>query len=121
MDAPSILVVEDMPYVGVMLQRVLEYAGYVVRLASNGQEALREIAENPPRVILLDLQMPHLDGANFAKRLKEQGGDIPIIVVSASHTIEDSAAEINAHGHLAKPFRLIDLFGILNDVCFMAA
>jgi signal transduction histidine kinase/DNA-binding response OmpR family regulator len=87
-----ILVVEDDPASREMLVRVVQRTGVPVRQAADGREALAQIAEERPQLILLDLMMPQVDGFDFVDRLRqsERGAEIPVLVVTAkSLTPED--------------------------------
>lgn len=108
-----ILVVDDDDIILGSVAFVLADEGYAVAMATNGQEALEQIEKQPPRLILLDMRMPIMDGWAFAAAYREHPGPhAPIIVMTAAHDSRSRAAEINADGYIAKPFdlnRLLDL------------
>lgn len=108
-----ILVVDDDEIILGSVAFVLADEGYAVAMATNGQEALEQIEKQPPRLILLDMRMPIMDGWAFAAAYREHPGPhAPIIVMTAAHDSRSRAAEINADGYIAKPFdlnRLLDL------------
>ncbi len=106
------LVVDDDPDILEALSEILEAEGFDIRRARNGREALDRLEPHPPRLILLDLMMPVMDGWEFAQNLRKREGGvsrIPIIVLSADRNVSSKATEIGAVGHLAKPFELNDL------------
>jgi two-component system, OmpR family, alkaline phosphatase synthesis response regulator PhoP len=118
--ATSILVVDDEPQVVWMLQFSLEAEGYQTLSARDGRSALDEVREHHPRVVLLDIMMPVMDGWAFLEELQE----IPeqerprVIVVSARSSLRDraKAAELGADAFVAKPFNVDDLLVVLHDV-----
>ena len=116
----SILVVDDEPQVVWMLQFSLEAEGYQTLAARDGRTALEEVREHHPRVVLLDIMMPVMDGWAFLEELQEiPAEDRPrVIVVSARSSLRDraKAAELGADAFVAKPFNVDDLLVLLQDV-----
>lgn len=112
-DQRPILVVDDDEIILSTLALCLEDEGYAVVAASNGKEALERVEREHPRLILLDMKMPVMDGWAFATTYRERPGPhAPIIVMTAARDARSRAAEIAADGCLAKPFdldRLLDL------------
>ena len=85
MPGESLLIVDDTPANVQLLQAVLKSKGYDVRTAGNADEALASIAQTRPALILMDLQLPGIDGLTLTKRLRgEPGGqDVRIIAVTS--------------------------------------
>ena len=108
----QVLVVDDEPAIVAMIRDVLEDAGFEVVTAANGVEALRAVERGEPAVVLLDMQMPILDGAGFARLLRERGMRVPIVVMTAGSSAERWARELPADAHLAKPFDIEGLLGV---------
>ena len=116
----SVLVVDDEPQVVWMLEFSLEAEGYQTLSARDGRTALEEVREHHPRVVLLDIMMPVMDGWAFLEELRE----IPeherprVIVVSAGSSLRDRAraAELGADAFVAKPFNVDELLILLHDV-----
>jgi len=79
----EILIVDDDKEIRNLFRRVLTTEGFSIREAGDGQEALDMVRGNPPSLILLDLDLPVLDGADILAVLREQFPDIPVIVVTA--------------------------------------
>ena len=104
----EVLVVEDDFAIRETLRELLEDEGYDVSWASNGQEALHVLSRRAPRVILLDLMMPVMDGWEFrhAQRQDPALASIPVVVISADHALEHKVAAMAVDGWLAKPFEL---------------
>jgi two-component system, OmpR family, response regulator MprA len=111
-----VLVVDDDPGIRTFLTLALEAEGYGVQTATNGIEALEDIHRSEPTVLLLDVQMPELDGPGVARRLHEQGSTVPIVVMTAAMDAGRRCQEMGADGCLAKPFSLEALFEVVERV-----
>jgi signal transduction histidine kinase len=109
----TVLVVDDEPANRSLLQEVLETDGHAFREAADGAEALRAVAQARPDAILLDVEMPELDGIEVCRRLKAdpETAPIPIILVTAHSTRDErlSAMAAGAIDFLAKPVDLAEL------------
>ncbi|HUQ41833.1 MAG TPA: response regulator [Candidatus Limnocylindrales bacterium] len=107
---PRVLVVDDEAPIREVMRDVLSDEGYDVTAAPDGEEALLKCQEGCPDVILLDLNMPRLDGAAFLKRYRQEHPcDAHIVVVSALASGARTAREIKADAFLAKPFMISEL------------
>ena len=103
--AGDVLVVDDHAAIRALVRAVLEGAGYAVREAADGAEALRVARAACPAVILLDVGMPGLDGPGFAAAYRRAPGPhAPVVVLTAAGDPGGWAAAVGAVGHLAKPF-----------------
>ncbi|MEX2446074.1 MAG: response regulator [Dehalococcoidia bacterium] len=103
-----VLVVDDDAGVRLVVHDVLADAGIAVSCAADGAAALTAVAQQEPDVILLDLNMPVMDGRQFYHALRRLGRDVPVIVLSA----QDSRAgqrELGADDALPKPFDIDEL------------
>ena len=112
--APSVLVVEDDPGIAEPLMRGLERAGYAVRAAVTGSQAL---SAAPADVVLLDLGLPDADGLDICRRLAARGGSA-ILVVTARGDESDRVAALDegADDYLVKPFGLAELLARIRAV-----
>lgn len=110
---PLILVVDDDPGVQQTIGSILEDEGYRVVCAGNGHEALAQLDGGAvePALIVLDLQMPVMDGYAFAAALSARGTrrPPPLMVLTADGRAPEKAARVGADGYLTKPFALIAL------------
>jgi DNA-binding response OmpR family regulator len=90
----TVLVVDDQPELRLLFQRVLEYQGYTVVSAENGQDGLRVIDQCNPQLILLDMAMPRMDGLTFLQtiRAQQKWAKLPVIMLSGLMTAEQVAA-----------------------------
>ena len=110
-----ILVVEDNPLNLKLVRDVLQVAGYEVIEARTGEEGLRMAQEDPPDLVLMDLQLPGIDGTETLRRLREGtlGPDVPVVAVTALAMAEDKerAARAGFDGYVEKPISVRDLPG----------
>ena len=105
----SILVVDDDHDVALVLTELLTEEGYRVRCAFDGQAALREIARDPPDLVLADVMMPKMDGVSLAKQLQARGRAIPVVLMSAVYSYVD----VPGLPFLPKPFNLDALLRVI--------
>jgi DNA-binding NtrC family response regulator len=100
-----VLIVDDDPAALRLLNVRLQALGCAVTEASSGQEALVEIGREEPALVLLDYQMPGLDGIDVLRELRRAGTDLPIIVVTAHGSIETAveAMKEGAYDYITKP------------------
>src|SRR2546423_14762251 len=94
-----ILVVDDDPRITDLLRRILAYEGYSVAIAASGSEALNRSLERPPDLVVLDIMMPGLDGLEVAQRLREAGGNGPLLMPTAGATVADPAEGPRSGGY----------------------
>ncbi|HEX8742029.1 MAG TPA: response regulator transcription factor [Thermoleophilaceae bacterium] len=106
-----ILVVDDEPSVRDAVERALALGGYDVRLAENGEVALRLVREDAPDAVVLDVLMPRVDGIQVCKRLRGDGDRTPILMLTARDSVGDrvSGLDAGADDYLVKPFALDEL------------
>jgi two-component system cell cycle response regulator DivK len=103
----TILVVEDNERNLKLLRDVLEYAGYDVRVARTGEDGVSQAASEPPDLVLMDLQLPGIDGLEALRRLRQspRTADIPVVAVTAQAMKQDRerALEAGFNGYVEKP------------------
>jgi DNA-binding response OmpR family regulator len=109
------MIVEDDRDIRETLGDVLEQEGYEVELASNGADALAVLHDATADVIVLDLMMPGMDGAEFRTRqLAEPAlASIPVVLLSASSSADAMGAHLGAAASFAKPMRLDDFLATI--------
>jgi DNA-binding response OmpR family regulator len=116
-EVPPILVVDDDPQLRHVIQLALEDEGLAVETAADGRQALDQATRRRPRLVILDMGLPLLDGAGFAAELRAIYGDgVPIVVVTADGHVAEKAHRVGARAHLAKPFELDDLAAAVQQV-----
>jgi two-component system, OmpR family, response regulator MprA len=106
-----VLVVDDEPAVRVALERALRLEAYEVELAADGREALDRIAGAAPDAVVLDVAMPHVDGLEVCRRLRDAGDRTPVLMLTARDAVDDRVAGLDAGAddYLVKPFALKEL------------
>jgi two-component system response regulator MprA len=114
-DQARILVVDDEPAVQSSLSRALSLEQYQVAQAVDGREALDRLGGEPYEAIILDISMPHVDGLEVCRRLREGGDRTPVLMLTARQEVDDRVAGLDAGAddYLVKPFALRELFARL--------
>jgi two-component system OmpR family response regulator/two-component system copper resistance phosphate regulon response regulator CusR len=114
----KILIVEDDPLLGRALQQGLEEAGWVCVCATDGMRGLEEAISGSPDAIVLDLMLPGLSGLELLKRLREQGVQTPVLVLSALGAVDErvTGLQAGADDYLVKPFAFPELMARLNVI-----
>jgi DNA-binding response OmpR family regulator len=115
--SPSILVVEDEGSIASFVSLYLKNAGYTVRTASTGSEALSQVAAQMPGLIVLDLMLPDIDGIEVCKRIR-QTSDVPILMLTARDEDVDKiiGLEVGADDYLTKPFNPRELVARVKSI-----
>lgn len=110
-----VLVVEDQANVSTYVKRALVEQGYAVDLARTGREALDWAAVVDYEIIVLDIMLPELDGITVCQRLRSQGNDASILMLTARDTVDDrvKGLDAGADDYLVKPFELRELLARL--------
>jgi DNA-binding response OmpR family regulator len=119
-DLSTVLVVDDEPEVVWVLQFSLEAEGFQTLAATNGVQALAEIAEHHPKLMVLDIMMPTMDGWSVLEEMvKLPREDRPrVVIVSALASLNDraKAAELGADAYVPKPFNVEELLSVLRNL-----
>jgi two-component system, OmpR family, response regulator MprA len=110
-----VLVVDDEPAVREVLERILRLEGYEVELAADGREAIGRQRAAPADAVVLDLLMPHVDGLEVCRRMRDAGDRTPVLMLTARHEVSDRVAglEAGADDYLPKPFSIDELMARL--------
>ncbi|MEU2232765.1 MULTISPECIES: response regulator transcription factor [Streptomyces] len=111
-EAERILIVDDEPAVREALRRSLAFEGYETRDAVDGLDALAAMESYAPDLVVLDVQMPRMDGLTAARRIRAAGSTVPILMLTARDTVGDrvTGLDAGADDYLVKPFELDELF-----------
>jgi two-component system response regulator MprA len=106
-----ILVVDDEPAVQNALSRALTLERYAVAQAMDGREALEQLSGAAYEVVILDISMPHVDGLEVCRRLRDGGDRTPVLMLTAREQVDDRVAGLDAGAddYLVKPFALREL------------
>lgn len=108
---PKVLVVDDRPHIRQLMVTALGLKGYDVLVASNGHGGLEVARSERPRLILLDLLMPGMDGYETLRRLRDlpETREIPIVIMSAHGELDCVVTPHGAQDYLLKPFDLREM------------
>jgi len=106
----KLLVVDDEPDILRVVTKIMQSRGHTVETARDGEEALEAVADSRPDLIILDINLPKLDGFEVCRRLKtdERTRHIPIVMMTAAYTTVDDAelgTGIGADEYVVKPFQ----------------
>ena len=107
----SVLIADDDTAICEALERSLRFEGFKVRSAFNGEIAIEEIEKELPDILILDINMPEVDGIQVTKYLRSLDIDIPICILSARDEVSDrvSGLEAGADDYVVKPFSFEEL------------
>lgn len=122
----KILIVDDEPEVLLILEKRLSNAGYQIVKAENGRSAVRRAREEQPDLLILDIDMPEMDGGEVAAVLREseETRDIPILSLTCLATKEDQDRESRANGNnafMCKPYNPEDLLAEIERILKVGA
>jgi DNA-binding response OmpR family regulator len=114
---PNILVVEDEGSIASFVSLYLKNAGYSVRTAATGSEALAQVTAQMPGLIVLDLMLPDIDGIEVCKQIRQRS-DVPILMLTARDEDVDKiiGLEVGADDYLTKPFNPRELVARVKSI-----
>ncbi len=106
-----ILVIEDEPTIIEFLRTGLKYEGYEVIIAAEGKRGLDLAEKGNPDLIILDLMLPDIDGIKICKKLRMEGNNVPVIMLTAKTSVDDkvSGLDTGADDYITKPFSFDEL------------
>ena len=112
---PYVAIVDDDAAIRTALGRALRMEDYDVDLFEDGSSALRAVQLRAPDVIVLDLQLPDIDGLEVCRRIRRAGDATPILMLTARDAVNDRVAglDVGADDYLVKPFDLAELLARL--------
>lgn len=114
----KILIVDDEPDIVEVLADRLEASGFDVRTVNHARACYAAVAKDAPDLILLDIQMPDIDGMQALGELKKHHPQVPVLMISAS-TVRDAsrqAVQNGAEGFVLKPFEPQELMQKINEI-----
>jgi DNA-binding NtrC family response regulator len=111
----KILVVEDNPNMSSLLADMLEVFAVESVRATDGEDAMRKLAEEEIGLVISDMRMPKMSGTELLAAIKEKDPELPVVLISGYSLgdADDQAATKRADGFLMKPFRMNDIKDIL--------
>lgn len=117
---PSLIVVDDDPFIARLLEIELTAVGYDVRSANDGERAFELARERCPELVLADVMMPHMDGFELTRRLREdeRTASAKVILLTARGLSADRLAgfSVGADDYVVKPFDTPELLARIADV-----
>jgi two-component system OmpR family response regulator len=118
-----ILVVEDDPKISSFVVKGLKQSGFAVDAASDGEEGLLLARATKPDVVVVDVMLPRLDGLSLIRRLRQDGIQLPVLILSAKASVEDRVAGLQSGGddYLTKPFAFSELLARIHALLRRAA
>ncbi len=108
-----VLVVDDDDATRAAEHAVLSDSGFRVVEARDGAEALRIMQDDPPALIVLDVQMPGVDGPEFARELRMALSHVPLVILTGAPDPRHEADRCNAEAYLAKPYEASELVRVV--------
>ena len=107
----TILVIEDDPSILLGIRKNLEYEGYKVLVARDGEEGLAMAFDARPDLILLDIMLPHVNGFEICRSVRKHEPTLPILIISAKDQEIDKimGLDLGADDYIAKPFSVKEL------------
>jgi two-component system cell cycle response regulator CpdR len=117
----KVLIIDDEPYILLMLKKMLEKAGYEVDLASNGKEGLDLFEKHAADLVITDIIMPDKEGLEIILEMKKQRPDLKIIAISGGGRISpesylECAKHFGASRVFQKPFKQKELISAVNEL-----
>lgn len=111
MENYKILIVEDEEKLSRILQLELQYENYDTAIADNGTDALIKILDETWDLVLLDIMIPELSGLEVLRRVRREGNQVPIILLTARDMVHDkvSGLDLGANDYVTKPFQIEEL------------
>lgn len=107
---PHVLIVDDEPQIIDMLQMGFVYEGFQVGIATTGPEAIHQVSEQKPDIVILDLMLPGYNGLEVTRQLR-RSNDVPIIMLTARDEVDDRVTGLDsgADDYITKPFAFREL------------
>lgn len=114
----KVLIVEDESQVARLIELELSYEGYQVDIAKTGKEALEKIENFTPDLIVMDWLLPEIDGLELIRRVRSEGSDVPIIILTGKDSVSDKVNSLDsgADDYITKPFATEELLARIRAV-----
>jgi len=114
----QILVVDDEAMICKSCKEILEYEGYLVEMASSGEEGLKKVLKKEFDLVILDIKMPDISGLTLLKRMRAEQNHTPVVMMTAYSTVEAAveAMKLGAKDFVPKPFTPEELSQVVRSV-----
>lgn len=113
----KVLVIDDEQDIGWLFSKILTEEGYQVLISMNGQEGISKIKREKPKLVILDLKLPGMDGIETLKRIRRFDKDLLVVVLTAYETVKSAveAMKLGAYDYLSKPVNIEKIKTLLNE------
>jgi two-component system, OmpR family, response regulator len=117
-EAVRVLVVDDEPPIAELVSTALRYEGFSTKIAPTGRAALEALGTFRPELVVLDVQLPDIDGFEVQRRLRSDGHRVPVLFLTARDTTDDKVRGLTLGGddYVTKPFSLEELLARIRAV-----
>ena len=114
----KVLIVEDETQMAKLIELELGYEGYKVEIAKTGKEALEKVEKFKPDLIILDWVLPEIDGLEIIRRVRSEGNEVPVIVLTGRTELSDKVLSLDsgADDYITKPFATEELLARIRAV-----
>lgn len=112
----TILVVDDEEHIRLLYKEEFEEEGYNILLAGSGEDALAQVENNLPDLVMLDIKMPGIDGITLARKIKEIKCDTPVIFVSAYEDYKHDFGTWASDAYFVKSANLTELKSLISNI-----
>lgn len=114
----KVLLVEDESQIARLIELELNYEGYKVHIATNGEQGIEKCKEIQPDLVLLDCMLPAIPGEEVCKTIRKEGNNVPIIMLTAKDSLEDKVKSLDngADDYITKPFATEELLARIRAV-----
>ena len=109
MSLKRILIVDDEPAIQMLYHEEFTDEGYAVETASSGEEGLASFGSNPPDLVILDINMPGLNGIEVLRRMKEQRPDLPVVLNSGYQEFKQDLGAWASDAYVVKSYDMDEL------------
>lgn len=118
-DTKSIFIVDDAEWHNILLKKLLCDDGYRVKAFTNGDILLKKLEEDPPHLVISDINMPDMDGFELCKMIKNssQGSGVPVMFLSSldEQQVKEKVSKNGGVGFLQKPFQKQSLLSVVAE------
>jgi len=110
-----ILIVEDNKDLANLLEKILQFQGYITQVAHNGEDGWSKVVDEKPKVVVTDVNIPKMNGFKLLQKIKKHYKEIEVIIITADSDTRDGvkAIEMGGFDYIHKPFDNQDLIDII--------
>lgn len=114
----KILIAEDDFLIMKTIELCLKKEGYEIICCADGMEAMEKITRHNPDLVILDIMLPYFSGLEILGKVKQNGNDVPVIVMSAmgQQAVVDEAMKLGADEYISKPFNIKSLLSYVSSL-----